>query len=83
MAWGLFQKLVIADRLAIFVNSVFSDSTSYVGFQIAAAVVFFSFQVYCDFAGYSDIAIGAARIMGFRLTDNFHQPYFAVSVRDF
>ena len=83
MAWGLFQKLVIADRLGILVNEVFADNTSYAGFQIAVAVVFFAIQVYCDFSGYSDIAIGAGRILGFRFMDNFRQPYFATSIRDF
>jgi D-alanyl-lipoteichoic acid acyltransferase DltB (MBOAT superfamily) len=83
MLWGYFQKMVIADRAAVLVNQVFNNWTEYAGFQIIVAAVFFAFQVYCDFAGYSDIAIGAAQVMGFRLMDNFRQPYFASSIQDF
>jgi D-alanyl-lipoteichoic acid acyltransferase DltB (MBOAT superfamily) len=83
MLWGFFQKLIIADRIAILVNSVFDNYTNYAGFQIVVAAVFFSVQIYCDFSAYSDIAQGAARVMGFRLMDNFRQPYFATSIQDF
>jgi D-alanyl-lipoteichoic acid acyltransferase DltB (MBOAT superfamily) len=83
MLWGYFQKMVIADRCALLVNHVFENWRDYYGFVIIAAVVFFAFQIYCDFAGYSYIAIGAAEIMGFRLMENFRQPYFAVSIQDF
>jgi D-alanyl-lipoteichoic acid acyltransferase DltB (MBOAT superfamily) len=82
MLWGYFQKVVIADRVAIVVNAVYGNYTAYSGFQIALATVLFAVQVYCDFSGYTDIAKGAAQVMGFRLTDNFRQPYFAVSIQD-
>ncbi|MEG2176929.1 MAG: MBOAT family O-acyltransferase [Oscillibacter sp.] len=83
MLWGFFQKLVIADRVAIIVNQVYNDYTQYAGFQIVLATMLFAVQIYCDFSGYSDIAIGAAQVMGFRLMDNFNRPYFAVSIKDF
>jgi D-alanyl-lipoteichoic acid acyltransferase DltB (MBOAT superfamily) len=83
MAWGMFKKVVIADRLAILVNQVYNDPTVYSGFPLILATVFFSFQIYCDFSGYSDIAIGSAQVMGFRLMDNFNRPYFSKSVAEF
>lgn len=83
MLWGFFQKLVVADHVAIIVNTVYDNYKGYHGFQIALATVLFAFQIYCDFSGYSDIARGAAQVMGFRLMDNFKQPYFAESIRDF
>lgn len=83
MAWGLFKKIVIADRLAILVNQVYSDPTSYTGLPLIVATIFFAFQIYCDFSGYSDIAIGAAQVMGFRLMDNFNRPYFSKSIGEF
>ena len=83
MGWGFFQKLVIADRIAIAVTKVFDSYASYTGFHIAGAIVLFAFQIYCDFAGYSDIAIGAARVMGFNLMKNFKSPYLTRSVSDF
>ncbi|WP_211214031.1 MBOAT family O-acyltransferase [Sediminispirochaeta bajacaliforniensis] len=83
MLWGLFLKMVIADRAAILVNQVFNHHQQYAGFEIGIAVLLFAVQIYCDFAGYSTVAIGAAQVMGFRLMDNFHQPYFATSIRDF
>lgn len=83
MLWGFFQKLVIADRVALLVNQVYNNYTQYAGFQIVIATVFFAIQIYCDFSSYSDIAIGAAQVMGFRLMQNFRQPYFADSVADF
>lgn len=83
MSWGFFQKLVIADRVALLVNTVFDNYQNYTGFQIAVAAIFFAVQIYCDFAAYSNIAIGAAQVMGFRLMENFHQPYFATSIQDF
>ncbi len=83
MIWGLFQKMVIADRVAIFVNGVF-DNVYRLGTVDAAAGAFaFALQIYCDFAGYSCIAVGAASIMGFELTENFNAPYFAESISDF
>jgi alginate O-acetyltransferase complex protein AlgI len=83
MLWGFFQKLVIADRAAILVNQVFNQYTEYAGFQIAIAVVLFAMQIYCDFAGYSNIAIGAAHVMGFSLMKNFDRPYFSKSIPEF
>ena len=83
MAWGYFQKAVIADRIAVVVNQVFDNYELYAGFYIAVAVILFAIQLYCDFSAYSDIAIGAAQIMGFRVMENFKQPYFARSIQDF
>ena len=83
MAWGYFQKAVIADRIAVLVNQVFDNYQQYAGFYIVVAVILFAVQLYCDFSAYSDIAIGAAQVMGFRVMDNFRQPYFARSIQDF
>ncbi|TXK33885.1 MBOAT family protein [Pontibacter qinzhouensis] len=83
MAWGLFKKVVIADRLALMVNQVYGNPTDYEGLPLLIATVFFAFQIYCDFSGYSDMAIGAAQVMGFRLIENFRRPYFSKSVREF
>ncbi|MBW3018943.1 MBOAT family protein [Candidatus Woesearchaeota archaeon] len=83
MLWGFFKKLVIADRLALIVDIVYNNAGNYSGISLAMATVFFAFQIYCDFSGYSDIAIGAARVMGFRLMTNFRMPYLAKSVSDF
>jgi alginate O-acetyltransferase complex protein AlgI len=83
MAWGLFKKMLIADRVAVLVNEVYNNPTNYQGIPLITATVFFAVQIYCDFSGYSDIAIGAARVMGFRLMTNFRQPYFAESIADF
>ncbi len=83
MAWGLFKKVVIADRLAMMVNNVYNDPTSFEGIPLVLATVFFAFQIYCDFSGYSDMAIGAAQVMGFRLMENFNRPYFAKTISEF
>lgn len=83
MAWGLFKKVVIADRLAIAVNKVYGNPSEYSSFQLAIATVFFAFQIYCDFSGYSDMAIGAAKVMGFKLMKNFNLPYFSKSISEF
>lgn len=83
MLWGFFKKVVIADRLAVYVNAVYNDVTDYTGMSLILATVFFAFQIYCDFSAYSDIAIGAARVLGFDLMTNFRQPYFSQSVREF
>lgn len=83
MLWGYFQKMVVADRLSVLVDQVFNYSSYYAGFEILVGAVFFAFQIYCDFAGYSTIAIGAAQVMGFDLMENFRRPYLAVSVADF
>jgi alginate O-acetyltransferase complex protein AlgI len=81
--WGFFMKLVIADRLAIYVNAVYNNSLEHSGQTLLLATFFFAFQIYCDFAGYSNIAIGAARVMGFNLMANFNRPYFATSISEF
>lgn len=83
MIWGLFQKIVIADRVAVVVNTVYDNYTKYNGLTLAFATAAFAVQIYCDFCGYSDVAIGAAEVMGFRLMQNFRQPYFATSIKDF
>jgi len=83
MLWGFFQKMVIADNLAVFVDSVYSSPAQYQGFTLLAAAVFYSFQIYCDFSGYSDIAIGAAQVMGFTTMVNFERPYFSKSLPEF
>lgn len=81
--WGLFKKAVIADRLAILVNTVYGDPLKYPPVAHLIATVFFAFQIYCDFSGYSDIAIGCAQVLGFRLMDNFNRPYFSKSIAEF
>ena len=83
MAIGFFKKLVIADRFAIVVNTVYSNPATHSSTDLAIASYCFAFQIYCDFAGYSDIAIGAARIMGYDLMTNFERPYAARSISDF
>jgi alginate O-acetyltransferase complex protein AlgI len=83
MLWGFFMKLVIADRLAIYVNAVYNNPDKHGGKTLALATVFFAFQIYCDFAGYSNIAIGAAKVMGFKLMTNFRRPYLSSSISEF
>ena len=83
MLWGMVKKILIADNLAIFVDAVYKSPQSYGNTAIFIAVIFFAFQIYCDFSGYSDIAIGAAQIMGFRLMKNFDMPYFSTSMTNF
>jgi alginate O-acetyltransferase complex protein AlgI len=83
MAWGFFKKLVVADRLALYVNDIYSAPRSFNGLQLSIATFFFAYQIYCDFSGYSDIAIGAAEVMGFRLMENFRTPYYSLSVSEF
>lgn len=83
MIWGGFQKIVIADRVAIFVDTVFNNFPEYGGMYVVIAVLLFAVQIYCDFAGYSTIAIGAAKVMGFDLMENFNCPYFSMSVAEF
>lgn len=81
--WGLFKKVVIADNLASMVNTVYNHPQNQGGGAFLVATVAFAFQIYCDFSAYSDIARGSARMLGFRLMENFHCPYFAVSIQDF
>ena len=81
--WGYFKKLVVADRLGIFVSATFNHQTHHSGVTLFVAAIFFSFQVYCDFSGYSDIAIGSAKLMGYDLMENFHRPFFSKSFPEF
>jgi len=83
MAWGLFKKVVIADRLAIVADTVYNNPFQFQGLSMVIATIFFSFQIFCDFSGYSDMAIGAARVMGFKLMKNFDRPYHSKSIHEF
>ncbi|MEN8122742.1 MAG: MBOAT family O-acyltransferase [Bacteroidota bacterium] len=83
MGYGLFKKMVIADRLAIVVNEVYNNPEAYTGANLIVATVFFAFQIYCDFSGYSDIAIGLSRTIGFDIMKNFDSPYFSKSITEF
>jgi D-alanyl-lipoteichoic acid acyltransferase DltB (MBOAT superfamily) len=83
MAWGMFKKIVIADRLALYVNEVFDHQINYEGIPVILACVFFSLQIYFDFSAYSDIALGAAKTLGFDLMTNFKAPYFSTSIAEF
>jgi D-alanyl-lipoteichoic acid acyltransferase DltB (MBOAT superfamily) len=82
-AWGIFKKVAIADRLAVYVDAVFGSPAAYPALSLALAVFFFTFQIYCDFSGYSDVAIGCARVLGFNLMTNFRRPYFSRSITEF
>jgi D-alanyl-lipoteichoic acid acyltransferase DltB (MBOAT superfamily) len=81
--WGFFKKVVVADRIAALVNTVYQSPQKFSGPILTLATILFSIQIYCDFSGYSDIAIGCARIMGFELMTNFRQPYFAKTIEEF
>lgn len=83
LLWGMFIKLVIADRLGLFVDTVYTNYIHYNGATCFLASVFYTLQIYCDFAGYSLMAIGIARTLGFNLIDNFRRPYLATSITDF
>lgn len=83
MIWGLFKKIVIADRLSALVDYVYATPNEMPAYSLIIAMVFFSFQIYCDFSGYSDIAIGAAKTLGIDLMKNFDTPYFSRSIREF
>jgi alginate O-acetyltransferase complex protein AlgI len=83
MLWGMFKKVVIADRLAILVNQTYTNAHESNSTMLFIATVFFAIQIYCDFSGYSDIAIGSARCMGFNLMTNFKTPFSAVTVSEF
>ncbi len=80
---GMFKKFVIADRLALFVNEVFAVPGTYQGVTLILAVIFLAFQIYLDFSGYSDIALGTARLFGFELTQNFKLPYLSENIAEF
>lgn len=83
MLWGFFMKLCVADVLSSYVDAIYNNVANHNGISLLLATFFFAFQIYCDFSGYSNIAIGTARIMGFHLMDNFRQPYFSTSIKDF
>jgi D-alanyl-lipoteichoic acid acyltransferase DltB (MBOAT superfamily) len=83
IAWGFFKKLVIADNMAGYVDAVYNNVLSYNGFVLIYATVLFAFQIYCDFSGYSDIAIGTAKLFNIKLMTNFKSPYFSSSLREF
>lgn len=83
MAWGLFKKVVIADRLAIAVDKAYRNPFEYQGLSLILATIFFSFEIFCDFSAYSDMAIGAAQVMGFKLMKNFDRPYLSKSIHEF
>jgi D-alanyl-lipoteichoic acid acyltransferase DltB (MBOAT superfamily) len=83
MAWGFFKKLVVADRLSLYVNDVYTAPRHFNGLQLTIATLFFAYQIYCDFSGYSDIAIGAAQVLGFKLMENFRTPYYSLSMGEF
>ena len=83
MAWGFFKKLAIADVISQYVDNVYANISGSTALDILIAIFFFTIQIYCDFSGYSDIAIGTARLFGIRLMKNFSAPYFASSIREF
>ena len=81
--WGLFKKVVIADNCAVYANEIFNNYPDYSGSTLILGAVFFTFQIYCDFSGYSDIAIGTSRLFGFNLMKNFSYPYFSRDIGEF
>jgi D-alanyl-lipoteichoic acid acyltransferase DltB (MBOAT superfamily) len=81
--WGIFKKIVIADRLSVFVQAIYSEPGYFHGFEIMVAIILKLMQVYADFSGYTDIAIGSARLMGFKLSPNFNRPFSAQSISAF
>ena len=83
MAWGYFKKMVVADTISQYIGRVYDMPYNYQGFSLVIAAVLFSFEIYCDFSGYSDIAIGTAKLMGIDLMTNFKSPYFSQSIREF
>src|SRR5260370_20245036 len=83
IALGLTKKLLIADQLAVFVDPVFAEAGTYSPLTVWSAVIAYSLQIYCDFSGYSDMAIGVSKIIGIDLPENFNMPYLAVSPVDF
>ncbi|MFM2359919.1 MAG: hypothetical protein RLY16_1912 [Bacteroidota bacterium] len=83
VVWGMFKKLVIADRLGIYIGSIFENTSHHSGLSILAACIFYVFQMYADFSGYTDMALGISRCFGIKLMDNFNRPFFAKSVTEF
>jgi D-alanyl-lipoteichoic acid acyltransferase DltB (MBOAT superfamily) len=83
IAWGLFKKVVVADRLGLYVDSVYNDVHAFTGLPLLLSTYAYAFQIYMDFTGYTDIALGSARLYNIKLTQNFNSPYMATSVSDF
>ena len=83
MLWGFFKKLIIADLLAGYADFIFDNARSYFGLTLITATVFYTFQIYCDFSGYSDIAIGTAKLLGIKCRENFRSPYYSRSDKEF
>lgn len=83
MAWGYFKKLVIADTLSQYVSKIYDAPNQFEGFALVIATLFFTVQIYCDFSGYSDIAIGTAKLLGINLMTNFKSPYWSQSIKEF
>lgn len=83
MLWGFFKKIVVADNLALYVNQIYGQPHDYSGLVLITATVFFAFQLYYDFSGYTDIALGTAQVLGFKLMENFNLPYFSGSIAEF
>ncbi len=83
MAWGFFMKLVVADRAALYVGTVYANPEAHTGWPVILATFVFGFQIYCDFAGYSNVAIGAAQVMGYRLMENFRRPFLSRTLIEF
>lgn len=83
MLWGYFLKIVLADRIAIFVDTVYGDYATYSGYYLVVATLLFAIQIYCDFYGYSTIAVGTAKMLGIQLTENFNTPYLGTTVAEF
>jgi D-alanyl-lipoteichoic acid acyltransferase DltB (MBOAT superfamily) len=81
--WGIFKKVIVADRLSLFVDTVYDDVYSYSGLQLILATYYYSIQIYCDFSGYTDMALGSARFFGINLTQNFNNPYLSTSIAEF
>ena len=83
MLWGMFKKVVVADRIAVIVNNVYGHPSDQTSLTLIIAAAGFALQIYCDFSGYSDIALGSAQAMGFKLMENFNSPYFSTSITEF
>ena len=83
MLWGTFKKVVVADRLAMYVDAVYNHPADHLGLPVILATAFYAVQIYCDFSGYTDIALGTAKVLGYDLTENFQQPYCSSSIAEF
>lgn len=83
IAWGFFKKLIVADKLGSYVDKVYANTEAYTGFSLLIVILFYTIQIYCDFSGYSSIANGVSELLGFGTVDNFKNPYFSVSVKQF